>query len=433
MGKTNYIAILGGLFCSFLFPFLETTLMEFVVLSFLLFSGIQFYNFNILHPFVWLAPFIFIYNSSFCLLEIAGFIQIQYIHEILFCTYLSIISLFFCCILFLRKRFVIVFPNGFINEENARLVHFILILLSIMMILYLPLFIKIGYTSKKEMNLEGGLPLFGIISRLYYIIYTIYIVYYCGMNKKMPKKMVIVSMIITLGSALIIGERDVFLTVCLLTFLVYYYYFKVSFKKVLLLAFLGLIAVAIMQSTKQITNADEIELPTNNMFEATFGGEFATSGVNLNVLMSNKGSWKYQNGEAFFKDLKRATIPEFISKSENSTGWYNNLFNDHVDSGFGMGFSYIGEGYLQFGYIGVVIWTVMLFFIVLLLYKGAQMGLYGFVTYIYMIGMILYAMRGDLSYIISPLLKQILLTYILLKFVFKMNTAICRKSKTINC
>lgn len=403
---------------STIFIFLNSVILEFLILLVLLLLGVSFFRFNILHPFVWLSGFVFLYNATFCLLDIFGLFEIKYVHEILFCTYLSIVSLYIFCLLFIRNT-IIRFSYAFINVRRSQIIYRLLIVLSIFMILYLPLFIKIGYTSKKEMNLDGGLPLYGIISRLYFIIYAVYLTYYCHINRKLPYVLVISSLVITLGSALIIGERDVFLTVCLLTFLVYYYHFKVSFKKVIFLGIIGMMTVAVLQTTKQITNKDEVNLPVDNMFEATVGGEFATSGSNLNVLLTNKSSWKYQYGEAIINDVHRSLIPDFISKQDNTARWFNQMFNSHLESGYGMGFTYIGEGYVQFGYIGVVVWSIILGVIVLFLYRKAQKHIYGFVAYIYMMGMVLYAMRGDLSYVISPLVKQVLLTYFLLLLLFK--------------
>lgn len=418
MEKQGVVSLWLFLACSFIYPFLNSVFYEFFMLLFILFLGISYFRFNILYPFVWLASFVFLYNATFCVLDITGLAEIQFSHEILFCTYLSIITLFLFCLVFIRQSGM-KFSYSFMTEWRGNMTKKLLVGLIVIMILYLPLFLKAGYTSKKEMNLDGGLPLFGIVSRLFFIIYALYLTYYVHIKGKFPKLIVIASLLITLAIALIIGERDVFLTIGLLTFLVYYYYFKPSFRVVLLLGAIGLVSVAILQATKQITNKDQVILPTENLFEATFGGEFATSGSNLNILMMNKSSWNYQHGEAIINDLQRSFVPDFLSKKDNSSRWFNKMFNAHLESGYGMGFSYLGEGYVQFGYVGVVLWTILLAIIVLCLYRMAQKELYGFITYIYMMGMILYAMRGDLSYVISPLVKQVLLSYLLLIIYFK--------------
>ena len=403
---------------SAIFLLLNSALLQFIALLLILFLGISYFRYNALHPFVWLSFSVFIYNVSFCLLDIFGILRLDYIHEILNCTFISIVSYFTFFFLFLRN-FSMNYSTSFINKDRARVLYILLFVLGVIMIFYLPLFVRSGYASKKEMNLDGGLPFFGIISRFYFLIYTLYLTYFCHKYKRIPKNLILINIIIALGAALIIGERDVFLTICLLTFFVYYKYFKVSFSKVILFGIVGLISVAVLQTTKQITNKEKINLPMENMFLAIFGGEFATSGSNLYVLLSNEKNWNYQYGIAIKKDLGRAIVPDYISRQENSTRWFNQKFNPHLDSGYGMGFSFIGEGYLQFGYWGVFIWSFLLALLSLILYSNAQKHIYGFVAYIYMISVTFYAMRGDFSYIISPLLKQVYLSYLVLLFVFK--------------
>ena len=317
--NANYFYLVSAIFL-----LLNSIHLEFIALLLILLLGVSYFRYNILHPFVWLSFSVFIYNVSFCMLDILGFLELNkdYIQKVLTSTFVSIVSIFTFFLVFLRKV-SFRYSTSFVTPNRARVLYVILLVLGVVMILYLPLFIRLGYTSKKEMNLEGGLPFFSIISRFYYLIYALYLAYFCHQYNRMPKKLVIINLVISLAASLVIGERDVFLTISLLTFFVYYKYFKISFVKVVIIAVVGIMSVAVLQATKQITNQDKINIPMDNMLQATIGGEFATSGSNFYILLSNKRKWNFQYGSAIINDLGRALEPGFISKQENTTMWYN--------------------------------------------------------------------------------------------------------------
>lgn len=160
-----------------------------------------------------------------------------------------------------------------------------------------------------------------------------------------------------------------------------------------------------------------------NALLAIFQGEFLSAGRNLETILNTYGEWDFFYGETIIWDLARSVIPGFIYAVQNSIGWFNNTFNpDIVAIGQGYGFSFIAEGYINFGYFGIVIWYLILSIVIHFLYKNSQRSTYWFIGYIYMIPYFIYIQRGDLSNFISPLLKQLIvftILFILLNSVMK--------------
>lgn len=237
--------------------------------------------------------------------------------------------------------------------------------------------------------------------------------------KKLPFLLILFCMVLSLMVSMIIGERDLMLSAILGTFFVYYSFNKVSKKKIALFGMLGILLVAGSTQVKQISSRSDSQ-NEKTLEESVFGGEFITSGRNFNTILDDKNNWNFQYGIGLCYDMIHAVIPSFIIDVPNSTGWYNERYNEMRDEGYGAGFSFLAEGYLQVGYFGVILWAIIISFIMRFLYYHSNKSVFGLAAYIFMISDIMYSMRGDFSYILSPLLKQVLLSYLLVKYVFKL-------------
>lgn len=415
-----YGVLIGIIIYPFVDPFFVNSLpVQLFIILYILIGGICYFNGKILYPFVWLAPFMVLYNVSIYIVDILGVRPAAFVPIIFNCVYLSLSTLFLYCVCFIKISSSSYFSNNFFNVYRVKVVEKALKLLGFLLLCYIPLFLESGYTSKMDTNLNGGLPGLGFVSRLFIFFYISYMIYTVHVNGRFPIKVFVFAILITLSISLFIGERDIFLFVVLCSFLVFYYYFRPSFKKVALIAVICLTLEPILGVTKQITNKEEIGIFQVNLVVGVFKGEFFSSGHNIEVLLANRGQWEHQYGMALLNDVMRAILPPTFFPVQNSTGWFNSHFNGRAYMGYGMGFSYIGEGYLQGGYYGVVIWTIFLALIVHILYGYSQKGLLGLSIYIFMIPTFIYAMRGDLSYILSPLVKQVLVICLLMSFLFE--------------
>lgn len=402
--------------------YLETNSLNahFITLIITSLLGIYYFKGDVLYPFTWYTPIVILYNVSIYILELSGLRVAEHFDIVMNSLYASVISFFFYCLMFIKPlpKYINYFN---ISNYNGQKILKITFIISIYIMMCIPIFFMLGYSSKMEMNLNGGIPGLGIFSNLFLIFYLCCVTFEIAKYKKIPKKIVCYALALSLSISLIIGERELFLTIILGLFLIYYFYFKISWKKILIFAVLGVFIVSYLGDTRQITNRGGGS-NQKSLEESLFGGEFVTSGRNFNTLLNNRGDWDYQYGMALIYDISHSIVPSFIINVQNTTGWFNEKYNTRRDQGFGAGFSFLAEGYLQCGYLGVVIWTILLGIIVRKIYYNSNKSIFGLSIYIFMITDIMYAIRGDFSYILSPLIKQVLVCYILLKFAkFKTN------------
>lgn len=391
-----------------------------LILIYLIVIGDLYFKIDIMYPFVWLSPFLLLYGTSILILDFLGVRYAAYQETLIDCTYCSIVSFFVGCVLFIQQKKNYKLDLGFFKKKDISFLLKLIYILGFLLLLYIPLFLRSGYTSKQETNLNGGLFGFGLVSRLYILIYIVYTIWYICVHKKYNFKVLVISLSISLLMSLFLGERDVFFTVALCSFMIYCYFFKPSMKFIASFAFVGILMVPILGMTKQITNQSNLDIQQQAILEGVFQGEFLSSGRNIEALLINKNTWEFQHGEALYNDIIRSVFPISLVNVQNSTGWFNAKYNSRRDEGYGAGFSYVGEGYLQGGFVGIVIWMFILVFVVKLLYLRSNKTIYGLAAYIFMSSLIIYALRGDLSYIISPLLKQVFLGYYLIVFLFKL-------------
>ena len=164
-----------------------------------------------------------------------------------------------------------------------------------------------------------------------------------------------------------------------------------------------------------------------------FGGEFRSASRNLNTLISNSDEWSYFYGETIIWDLKIATIFDAVSPG----AWFNQTFYPNlVAQGGGNGFSLVGEGYMNFGIIGVVLWFVLLGLLLKFLYKKAHLGLIWTIIYIALIPIVVYSIRGDFATILTHFTKHIALPLVIIyiiKFIIEKKPFVIRRGiKDVN-
>ncbi len=284
-------------------------------------------------------------------------------------------------------------------------------------------FIKSGITTKSELSASGeGLNL-GYIYKLF-LFTTAFLLLKEILKKKSISLFVFTGFTVSLLIALVLGERDVLMTFVMLGIFIYYVTYKPSKKSLYIIGILSLFLLPVLGHLKNVFTKDVTGMFAEyNALLAIFNGEFLSAGRNFETVLNTYGQWDFFYGETILWDLARSVIPGFIYTVQNSIGWFNNTFHpDIVAIGRGYGFSFIAEGYINFGYFGIVIWYLILSMVIHFLYKNSQRSTYWFIGYIYMIPYFIYIQRGDLSNFISPLLKQLIvftILFILLNSVLK--------------
>ncbi len=394
---------------SFLFFCFDNSIIKLVILFLIDILGVSYFKLNLFYPFVWLSPFILIYNVSFFILDLLGVRTGSHINSILTITFFSIISFYIFCVCFIPNiSNGVIIRNTHISRRFYSYIVLIYKILCVLLLLYIPYFLKSGFTSKTDMSLSGGLIGYGLISKSYLFFFICYLVYKIRILKDFPWCYCMTNCIMTLSISLFIGERELFFSVIFCSTVTYNYFRGISKRNLIFGSLSVLLLIPILGMLKQITNISNLSVNDVNFIETIFQGEFLSSGRNIETLLSHKYNWDYQYGASLIGDMGRTIIPKSIVEFNNATTWFNDNFNSRASTGFGLGFSYLGEGYLQAGILGVIIWTILLCLIIRYLYLNARLTIFKFTIYIFIIPAYIYAMRGDFSYIVSPILKQVL-------------------------
>ncbi|WP_369048784.1 O-antigen polymerase [Tenacibaculum sp. UWU-22] len=416
--NNNYVLIfLSFVFVMFGFLFqVNEKVLFFSVLIYAVFFTISF-KFEFLYPPVLLIPTVFIYNSSVIILDFLNIREASHIREILFSIFLAITVIGFYSAFFLKNR-------GRVNVVELKSMKIttgvlggLLNVLIIILSLYVLRFIVSGVASKAELAISGSFSGFGIISKFFVFIFSLYILNYYYDYRSFPRMKLIMSLTITVLISLIIGERDVLLTIVLILMLIFYFIKKPS--KIRVIVYLG-VAIFLIPITSQLKAIFTRNTKPNseNVFIRIFSGEFLSSGRNYETILKYSNAWDYFYGESLLNDIKRSIVPPFIYEFKNSVHWFNsNFFTNGFNLGYGIGFSYLAEGYINFGYFGIILWYFFLMIVVTYLYNSSYKSILGLAIYLLMLPNLIYLQRGDFSYLVSPLFKQVLFFYILLTLI----------------
>jgi len=416
-----FLVLISNLF-AFSISFQLIGLVLFVLL------GIWYFKFEIIHPFVWLSPFVLVYYVSIIILDIFEIRQTDISSNLIFAILIALFTLFIYFSIFskniLNKSFVIKKDNTI----SSKLLMGLFLVFSFIIILNLIIFLNSGITTKSELSASGGSLNLGHIYKFFLFISSFVLLKKIA-NKENISKVFAIVFLLSLLIALVLGERDVLLTFVLFTLYIYYISFKPAKKYIYILAISMILLLPVLGHMKNIFTKDTTGMFAEyNAILAIFQGEFLSAGRNFETILHTQNQWDYFYGQTIIWDIGRSLIPSSIYYIQNSIGWFNNTFHpDIVAIGRGYGFSFIAEGYINFGYFGVFLWYLFLAMILNFFYKKATINTYWFVAYIYMIPIFIYIQRGDVSNLLSPILKQTLLFTLLLIIINSFFKQLTRK------
>ena len=384
-----------------------------IALGVLVVSAWVFSEFELIHPLTWFPPIFFLYSVSYPLLISLGELSNTYNQnsEILFIQWLALFT------------FIII-----INTSGNEKIEVDISLLKNLMPIVIPIFwISIfltsiyvfyvyssGLTSKYAINLDNSslgvfTPLFSIIV----ISFALIVANRIGVKGKLPKGFIFVAMSYGAVVLLVLGERDFILKLFIVTVFLYHILKnKISKKKMILLGLAVIFIIPILGNLKNSAfNQGMKNINENNFIINTLNGEFMTVGRNLSNLLSSENiAWSYYFGETLWWDIK-----VLFSTGVSPGAWFNDRFYpDLVARGGGNGFSLVGEGYINFGMLGVMIFFAMLAVFLKILYKNAKKNVVWLTIYIVTIPLTVYVIRADFATLITQFSKQILLPIIII-------------------
>lgn len=174
----------------------------------------------------------------------------------------------------------------------------------------------------------------------------------------------------------------------------------------------GVIAVLSVTLTKDLGVAFiERDFSANRVLEGyvgVLGQEWSAAGRNMSLLLQNKDFYEGAGLERLSADIGRGMLPGVFLEVNNTNTWY---FAEYLPATTGrqepgLGFSLHGAFYVYGGVAGVFIGSLVLGALYWISFRAAFKNTLWMSGYIMIVSLSIWALRGDVSYVISSYLKQ---------------------------
>ncbi len=380
------------------------------ILGLLLLTGMSMVvvRFDLLHPFTWFSPFFFLYSASVPILvwlEIRE--DIGSLHDTIFLEWIAL-AVF---MLFVGPQQRELRFEGTISV-HARITAWLLSVISLAVSgLYLWHIWQASLASKYEIALSTSIlakldPAFSVFAIAYAVL-----VAGAFQRQRFPWALILFAVGWNTLSFLLSGERDLVFRIFWVTIFLYHALYREIPRWVLaILATSAIVLVPIMEDLKNLLLKEtETSVIMSSMAVRVLNDEFLTASENLQYYLSRAAFEPFFLGETLLWDIKRALLPWFMVQEGPDPQRYFNVmfFPEVVERGGGKGFTLVGEGYMNFGWFGVVLWFAFLGWFVRALYVKALENKIWFLMYVVSMPLIVYIIRADFSNLLAQFVKHI--------------------------
>jgi len=365
---------------------------------------------DLLHPYTWYTPVFFLYSTSYPILVWLEIYREQgFLHQACLMQWAALVT--FVVVIGPARRPVV--PPLKLLRTLAEPSLPVFCITSVVAVIYFWYLHGSGFTSKYEILLSSstlvriGGPAFSVFTVAFAAILA------SGFaSRRNPYTAIAVTLVLSLAGVLIAGERDMFLRVVVISvFLVHALYRRIKAWE---FAFLFLLGVFLVAVSAEVRNVMIVDRPGAFQFsdpaDRILGGEFISAGRNLEELIEEMEREDLFWGETFWWDIKRTFVPGFLGYSTITPGtWFNERrYPVLVALGGSHGFTIVGEGYMNFGLTGVVVWFILLSLMARYLYSLSGRSAFWFLAYVVSTTLFLYVIRQDFAHLFSQTLKHIL-------------------------
>lgn len=427
----QYTALFIYIFASGLLLTSSNVVYDIFAFCVLVFGAMSIVKFDVAHPFVWFSFVFMLYSISYPILYLNGILYDVYTYtdSLMFSQWLALVVFLFC-----------IGPSQVdysrLKDQKTTIISNRIFLIMVSIILFATI-LKIstgGYSHKHEIYAEGSLVVFiGFRAALIFLmLYAINLSVFAIKENKIDYKLTIFIFGVIFLMVFFSGERDLIIRALVILFFIYYIIVKKSklTREIIILGAVSLSLIPILGQYKYFGLTGKKTSSGLNFFLSFLTSDFQSASKNLQILLldeSAKGKFK---GATFITSFLRAFNLDKVLGIDafSSGGWYNETYFEAGRAG--QGFTLVGDGYVNFGYIGIIILFIFVGISVRFLYKQSNKGIYCFVFYILSIPVFMYAIRADLANILSPLIKQNLLTIILLRLILKVLYGAQKSRKT---
>ena len=412
LGISNGTILSIGILGSGLFVLFNSGPLSGVIgLTLLTVSALVIGRLDLLHPYTWYCPFFFLYSISTPMLvwlEIKE--DVSSLHETVIMEWLALCS-FLLAVGYLKNRRPIS-PKPI--PEIERPAWYLFLAAFAVSSVYLAYIWSSGLTSKFEIILSTSMlghlnPAFSVLALAYGILLAISLV-----RKRIPWGLLFFVIAWHLLSFLITGERAILLRVLWITFLlVHSLYRRIPNRVLAMVAICVLLLLPVLQELKNVLIRDTpLSVSLASPFVSVLADEFVAGSENLQTVIQNPPRHYYW-GETLWWDVKQALLPGFLLPSGTGPAptlrFNEEFFPDVVAQGGGQGFTLVGEGYMNFGAAGVVLWFVLLGGFVGYLYRQSARNLVWHTMYIVTMPLVVYVTRADFSNLLAQFGKHVAL------------------------
>ncbi|TKF16494.1 O-antigen polysaccharide polymerase Wzy, partial [Vibrio kanaloae] len=368
-------------------------------------------------PLLWYTSAVFIYHFSTVISSAYGFytyenkFQSILIYGLIY--YTAVTPLFF---INYQKDYSLVWKR--IDEAlDKRVLTFFFFLFGSLVLLTNAYFFTSGVSGKGDAILKG-VTKFNFIYNWFSVVAIVTLVSF--RNSKYFKFIVVISTLLCLFTSLNTGERNVLLSFILTLIIISLTLGKLNKKNAVGCILLIILLIPILQELKAVFVKDNIDIYSN--FEGTpfiiklLQGEFTSASRNLDWIISRNDDYDYFYGVNIIKDLIIGLSP-ISTGFQNTQSWFNTTFFPQVvATGQGYGFSLYGSFYVSMGYFGLVSMSLIHSILIVIIFNNRAKSYILFMVSIFMITPAIYSQRGDISVLLSFVIKQNLIPLMLIYF-----------------
>ena len=364
---------------------------------------------EITHPLTWFGPVFWLYSAAYPLLALSGL----YAYDVFLQQALGLHAIAFAAFsvpLYGRVTRLDVSHWSVrgcrLRAELAWLGAVLLLPLVAVLIVRLT---ALGVTTKGELLSSGGqsLGMLGAALQLATFLLTVLVTVMLRLQRSVLS---IAGLAFAVFATVLVytGERDYLLRFMVVLVLLWWdFYRRPKLSTLVVLGALVLALLPLLQALKAVALGGA----TDYQFEAAaiIGQEFRVSTQNTwFVLKQNVADMLPTPFASLAMDLKRALMPQVLGIEAVSTNaWFNDVVLFNVASG--RGFSLVASGYLAGGAIGVAVLYHLVGWLVRALYVYRGRTYLHLTIYALAAPLLMYVQRGDLSSLLAPALRALLL------------------------
>lgn len=376
---------------------------------------------DLFHPLTWFMPFYALYSVSAPFLDLVGFRELLQGQTVRILVIQWLAGLGFILGAGSRRYTVYSYSNSIKNLSiPAYAIFFTSLSLTT---LYIIGVLRLGAQTKYDIALSHD-PLLNFFPAFSLLLIS-YMILLASKLKRRSLPLILIVFVIAwhLFIMLLVGERDLLLRVLWATVMLWHVWRRpVSKRLLIVIAIIGIVSLPVLNILKNalLVQKEMQTITVHSYAPEVLNDEFYTASSNLSLLLSNEASWRpYKYGETLLWDLQRAVIPGTVLKwGPNPGSWFNQeYFPEVVAKGGGRGFTLVGEGYMNFGVIGAMLWLGLLGLSARWLYRMSSRKIMWQIVYIASMPLFAFITRSDFSILIAQFSKHILLPTLLIFYM----------------